>query len=70
MAVLREYDKAEIQRAWEEYTEGMSNEYPWEEDIVDDVADLVEQSRHEVAKGRMEKMLTIEEAVQIVADAR
>ena len=66
---IRAYDKEEIRRAWAEYTEGTGNEYPWDESIVDDVADIIEQSRYENSKGRM-PILTIEEAVEIVADAR
>lgn len=67
--MIRAYDKEEIRRAWTEYTEGTGNEYPWDESIVDDVADIIEQSRYENSKGRM-PILTIEEAVEIVADAR
>ena len=67
--MVREYDNEQIRKAWMDYTEGCEDEYPWDEDIVDEVADLVEQSRWEASKGRM-AVLTIEEAVQIVADAR
>lgn len=67
--MVRAYDIAEIRRVWEEYTEGCENEYPWDDSIVDDVADLIEQSRYENSKGRMD-ILTIEDAIQIVCDAQ
>lgn len=68
--MIRAYDKTEIAEIWANYTEGCECEYPLTEDHIDEITDLIEQSRYEVAKGRMEKPLTIEEAVQIVCDAQ
>ena len=64
------YDRAQIRKAWEAYTEGVEDQYPWTEDIVDEVVGLVEESRWEMDKGRTTEMLSIEDAVEIVCDAQ
>ena len=66
--MIRMYDIEEIKREWLDYTEGIEGLYKWSDEIADEVAGMIEQSRWEASKGRME-VLTIREAVEMVCDA-